>query len=152
MAQKLNGRMVKFFTDQPVPTRHFSNQTDQTEYALVASNWQHQWDLLSLVPPKGNAVVCISSLTDALQLDQLLQRQQGITLVMVRLSRGLRRNMLGRWLQWIFVAPESDYEKQGFTEIRRFSTLRRMRENEKKLQQIIEKHGASVVMIAEKMK
>lgn len=146
------GRMVKFFTDQPIPNRQFGNAGEQAEYSLVASNWQHDWDLLSLVPARGNAVVCISSLSDVKQLDQLLQRQQGITLVMVKLSRGLRRNMLGKWMKWVFVKPESDFEKQGFTEIRRFATLRKMKENEKQLVSTIEKFGTSVVMIAEKVK
>jgi hypothetical protein len=143
-----DGRMVKFFTDQPIPTRHFNSHHEQVEYSLVASNWQHDWDLLSHIPHKGNAIVCISSLTDARQLDQLLQRQQGITLVMVRLSRGIRRNMIGKWLKWIFVRPESDYEKQGFTEIRRFATMRKMKENETALTKVMDKHGTTVVRIA----
>jgi hypothetical protein len=144
-----DGRMVKFVTDQPIPNRHFNQPKEQVEYALAASNWQTQSDLLSIVPSKGTALVCISSISSPIQVDQLLQRElQKTTVVMVSLSKGLKKNMLGKWLKWIFVQPENDFEKQGFTEIRRFSTLRKMKENEQRIWETLKKHGTTVVTIS----
>ena len=140
------GRMVKLIPDQPLPVRTFANAQEQSAYMLAASNWQHQYDLLSTIPSKGHAVICISSLTSATQLDQLLQRQEQKTmLVMARLSKGIKRNMIGKWLKWIFVAPEDNYEKQGFTEIRRFATMRRMKANEAAIKKVVDKYGTTVL-------
>ncbi|HSC52175.1 MAG TPA: DUF58 domain-containing protein [Phnomibacter sp.] len=144
-----DGRMVKFVTDQPIPNRHFSQVGEQVEYALAASNWHSKADLLSIVPPKGHALVCISSISAATQVEQLLQRQQQkTTVVMVSLSRGLKRNMIGNWIRWIFVQPGSDFEKQGFTEIRRYSTIRKMKSNEQLIWDILKKHGVPVVTLS----
>lgn len=142
------GRAVKMIADQPLPHRHLNNATEQAEYQLAASNWQHTYDLLSAVPAKGSAVVCIHSLSSAEQLDQLLQRdQQRCTVVMVRLTQALRRNWLGNWLKWIFIIPKNDFEKQGFSELSRFQTGRALRANEQTLEEVLRRHDATVVRV-----
>jgi uncharacterized protein (DUF58 family) len=142
------GRAVKIIADQPLPHRHLNNATEQAEYQLAASNWQHTYDLLSTVPSKGSAVVCIHSLSSAEQLDQLLQRdQQRCTVVMVRLTQALRRNWLGNWLKWIFIIPRNDFEKQGFSELSRFQTVRVLRANEEALEKVLRRHEATVVRV-----
>lgn len=142
------GRLVKLIPDQLLPNRNFANAQQATEYNLSASNWHHEDDLLSVVPSKGHALICFSSLSSPQQLDQLLQRQQQkATLVFVELSKGMPKRQIGKWLRWIFIKPEGNFEKQGFTEIGKYSTLKQLKDNEALLLQILQKHGADALRI-----
>jgi hypothetical protein len=52
-------------------------------------------------------VLCISSLTDIKQLEELLEKTgKSLTVVFVELSKSFSKMKVINWLQWIFVNPE----------------------------------------------
>jgi len=67
--------------------------------------------------------------------------------VFVELSKGMPKRQIGKWLRWIFIKPEGNFEKQGFTEIGKYSTLKQLKDNEALLLQILQKHGADALRI-----
>jgi hypothetical protein len=52
-------------------------------------------------------VLCISSLTDVKQLEEILEKTgKSLTVIFIELSKSFSKMKVINWLQWVFINPE----------------------------------------------
>ncbi len=143
---KNKGLEVRTVYDQSIPTKNFSSQEEQIEYAITLSKWQNETNLSNYVKVNNASIVIISSLSNLNEVKELLdQYGNQISFVFVSLTESLKKQHLGDWLTWFFIQKEKDK-----TEIYKtnwaVSTLRsKILNNEKELKNLLEKYEKSVV-------
>ena len=74
---------------------------------ISTASWQKQNDLQNYFNKQYASLLCVSSLTDAKQLEEILDKTgKSLTVVFVELSKSFSKMKMINWLQWIFVKPE----------------------------------------------
>ena len=147
--QKLaeQGFEIRFIQDQPTAATTYINDKKAVEYAISTSNWQGEKDVKSYVNMRDASVVVVTSLSDAEQVEQLLNTTTGSThFVLVRLSKSLTRSYLAGLVQWLFIQQEkNDLEK--YKANWHLSMARpKITQNEKRLEELFTKHDKTIVI------
>jgi hypothetical protein len=115
---------------------------------ITTESWQKQNDLQNYFNKQYASLLCISSLTDAAQLSEILDKAgKSLTVVFVQLSKSFANVNIINWLQWIFVKPE----KKGAGKLQLAFNLSPLRkkilENEKQIQQTLEKCDCETLIL-----
>lgn len=141
------GFALKFMQDQQTPAKHFNDAAQAIQYAITTSNWQHNKALKEFVNTKDASVVTISSLSDADELQTILDTIGGSTVfVFVRLSKSLQHHYFANMLKWLFVEAEKN-ELDVYKSKWRLSLLRpKIVENEKRIEAMLGKHHKTMVI------
>ena len=132
---------VRYLADQDIPQHSFTDAQQLVQYTISSSNWQTGRELKDFVKTKDASMVLVSSLSDAAQVQQLVdQYGNEILFVFVQLTKALKKQHIGDWLQWLFVQQEKD-DIAVYKTSWSLSLLRpKLVQNEKKLKKILEGH------------
>ena len=80
---------------------------------ISTASWQKQNDLQNYFNKQYASLLCVSSLTDAAQLSEILDKTgKSLTVVFVQLSKSFANVKVINWLQWIFVKPEKEKHRE----------------------------------------
>ncbi|MGH2563234.1 MAG: hypothetical protein ACRDE5_01895, partial [Ginsengibacter sp.] len=132
--------LIQYIPDQETKTFYADDAIQKVKYIISTSSWQKQIDLNTYFNKQYASVLCISSLTDIKQLEEVLEKTgKSLTVVFVQLSKSFLTMKATDWLQWIFVNPEkksSEKLQLAFS----FSPLRKkILDNEKIIKQLLNK-------------
>jgi len=132
---------VKFIPDQDSTIPAVADPALQVKNSISTSNWHSQKDITNYCKPNDASILIISSFSDVHQVENLLNiAGNSITIIFVKLSNCLQKQKITDWMQWIFTEQEKDATeryKTGWS----LSPLRiKVNENEKQLQQLLNKY------------
>jgi hypothetical protein len=135
------GFEVKYIPDQEVAKNNTADEQQVVKYSISTSHWQHTKDLKIYVRINNASVVIVSSLSDAEEVKDLIENYgKDITFIFIKLTDSFKNQNMIDWVQWVFVQNQKDdidVYKRGWA----LSPLRsKIKENEKKLAQILEKY------------
>jgi hypothetical protein len=141
------GFEVRYVADQNLPQNNMPDAQQQVKYNISVSNWQRERDLKNYVKLSEASMLVISSLSDANQVKELIEKYgNDISFVFVPLTESLHKQHLGDWLQWLFVQQEKDdiavYKTNWSLSLLRNKIV----QNEKQLKKIVEQYHKSVVV------
>ncbi len=79
---------MQFIPDQETKTFYADDQAQKVKYIISTSGWQKNNPLLNYFNKQYGSILCISSLTDAKQLEEILEKTgKGLTIIFVRLRK-----------------------------------------------------------------
>jgi hypothetical protein len=136
---------MRYITDQPVTVPEGLEERDRIGRIISSSTWQQDKDLAAYFNARQGTVLCISSLTDARELAQLLDTaDNSLVIYFVKLSRTFRSFVAWNWLKrLLFLPPKDRLSKLRDRWV--FSPLRfQLQRREKEIQTLLDKSGASV--------
>ncbi len=138
--------LLQYIPDQGTKTFYADDPLQKVKYIISTSYWQKQNSFLNYFNKQYASLLCISSFTDARQLEEILGKAgKGLVVVFVPLSHSFKNAKVTDWLQWIFIKPESD-EKLKITY--NFSPLRKkIMENENRIKQLLKKSDCEIVIV-----
>lgn len=138
------GFEVRYIADQDVAVDNTTDEKQAVKHRISTSNWHQSSDLKSFVKTNDASVVVVSSLSNATEVQTILENNSNITFVFVRLSDSLKQQKVADWLQWLFIetaADSIDVYKRNWS----LSTMRKsLLENEQKLAMVIARHQEAV--------
>lgn len=141
------GFEVRYVADRETAKNNTGDEQQSVKYSISTSNWHQQKDLISYVKTSDASIVIISSLSDAEQVKNLIERHgRDITFIFIKLTESLLKSNMFDWVQWLFVQNQKD-DIEVYKRAWSFSPLRSMiRENERQLKEIIAKYQETVVL------
>ena len=99
--------LIQYIPDQETKTFYADDAIQKVKYIISTSSWQKKNDLLSYFNSQYASVLCISSLTDVQQLEEILEKaRKSLTVIFVQLSKSFSKMTVTDWLQWVFINPE----------------------------------------------
>jgi hypothetical protein len=142
------GARLKFIPDQDTTKMYSDDPALLVRYMITTSSWQKKESLLRYFNIVNGSVLCISSLSNAVQVSEIADKGgSGLTIVFVKLSNALAHTAPADWLLWLFVKPA----KKSLEKLRinfALSPLRKkMLENEKVIQQVLSKSDCETITI-----
>jgi hypothetical protein len=139
---------VRYIPDQELAKRHTGDEQQGVKYSISTSHWQKNLDLRAYCKTKDASVVMINSLSDAGQVQELIEKHgNDITFIFVKLTEGLKKHNMFDWVQWLFVQNEkNDMEVYKSAWATAFNLRPKITQNEKRLQEILEKYQSPVVV------
>lgn len=127
-------RKVQFNIDQPINDGITVEQKDEMAYKLSCAQWQAELPATDLQVPASEAIICVSSLTPADELEELINRRP-VSLFIVKASKYLDDQNLFNWKN-MFLRTERTNELSKLSWV--LSKLRRkIRQNEKKISELV---------------
>jgi len=132
--------LLKYIPDQETKKIYADDPALKVKYRISTSLWQKQNSLKNYFNKHDASILCVSSLTDALHLSEILdQTGKSLTVVFVQLSKSFTNVHVTDWLQWMFVKPEKKSKEKLLLAFNLSPLRRKMLENEKQIKQILEK-------------
>jgi hypothetical protein len=115
---------LRYIADQQFNIAEHLSDTEKTSRIISNSDWGNGKILNQYFNPRHGTVLCISSLTDTEELENLLDRCDGSTVIyFVKLSKVFRQFAMWTWFKRLLLLPPKDrLNKLRATWI--FSTLR----------------------------
>jgi Protein of unknown function DUF58 len=99
--------LIQYIPDQQTKTFYADDAIQKVKYIVSTSLWQKQNDLLTYFNSQYASILCISSLTDVQQLEEILEKTgKSLTVVLVQLSKSFSKMKVTDWLKWVFINPE----------------------------------------------
>lgn len=139
--------LTVYIPDQPTKTFYADDVMQKVKHMVSTSVWQKRNDLANYFNNNLGSVLCISSLSDAKQVEDIVAKNSNLTIIMVELSKSFLSNKVTDWLHWIFVnAARKSTEKlqRAFN----FSPLKhRITENEKHIRRILQNSAGEFMII-----
>ena len=140
------GMQISYSQDFDIPPHSHTAPQEIVAYSLAVGQWQQEKPLAQWVSPAKAAVVVISALSAPDDVQELVRHLKPDSWVaLVPLSRWVKPPRLGNWLKWIWLQQEADpvYKRQiqWFFSI----TRKKIENNERKLQDILEKNGVNLL-------
>lgn len=100
---------MRYIPDQNFNVPEQLSDTERSARIISNSGWHTDKDLNAYFNPRQGAVLCVSSLTDPQELQNLLDRCDGSTVVyFVKLSRVFRHFAAWSWLKRLIFLPPKD--------------------------------------------
>ncbi|WP_018616457.1 DUF58 domain-containing protein [Segetibacter koreensis] len=146
------GFEVRYVPDQEVAKNNTADEQQSVKYSISTSKWHNVKDLKTYVKTNDASIVLISSLSDADEVQDLMENAGGdITFIFIKLTDSFKNQNVIDWVQWLFIENQKDdvdVYKRGWA----LSPLRvRIKENERKLAEILQKYqGAETAIIGTK--
>ena len=135
------GFQVRYVPDQELAVNHLVDEQQRVKYYISTSRWQKKSDLKSFLNTNDASLVIISSLNDANEVEELMERHgQQITFIFIKLTDSFKDKNMFDWVKWLFVKSEhTDLER--YKRSWALSPMRqRIKENEKVLENIMNKY------------
>ena len=140
--------LVEYIPDQETKTFYADDATQKVKYIISTSAWQKQNDLLTYFNKQYGSILCISSLADAKQLEEILEKSgKGLTVIFVQLDKSFTSIKVTDWLQWIFVKPEKKSSEKLQVAFNLSPLRRKILENEKLIKNVLNKSGCEVLVM-----
>ncbi|XZF15991.1 hypothetical protein ACTHGU_07625 [Chitinophagaceae bacterium MMS25-I14] len=100
---------MRYIPDQQFTVAETADDKERSMRIISNSSWQNDTGLNSYFDPRQGTVLCISSLADIHELEQLLDRCDGsIVVYLVKLSDTFRHFVAWNWLKRIIFLPPKD--------------------------------------------
>ena len=140
--------LIKYIPDQETKTSFADDQMQKIKYIISTSEWQTQKDLQHYFKKEEASVLCISSLIEAKEVENMLDRTgKDLVIIFVQLSNVFSGFKIKDWLQWVFVKPEKD----GIDKLRLAWNLsplkRKMIENENSIKALLNKSESEIIVV-----
>lgn len=142
------GFEVRYIADQEVAKNNLADEQQAVKYSISTSQWHHVRDLKSYVKTADASVVIISSLSNPDEVRDLIEvHGQDITFIFVKLTETFKNHKMIDWVQWLFVQNAKD-DIDVYKRAWALSPLRRrIKDNEKRLEEIVAKYQKEAVVI-----
>ncbi|MDQ6901942.1 MAG: DUF58 domain-containing protein [Bacteroidota bacterium] len=141
-------QLVQFIPDQETKTFYADDPAQKVKYIISTSNWQKENPLLNYFNKQYGSILCISSLTDAKQLEEIIEKSgKGLTIIFVRLRKSFAIVNVMDWLQWIFVKPEKNSAEKLQLAFNLSPLRKKILDNEKRIKEILAKSESEVLQI-----
>jgi len=139
--------LVQYMPDQETKTFYADDAVQKIKYIISTSSWQKQKDLLAYFNKQYASILCISSLVDAKQLEEILEKAgTGLTVIFVPLSKSFTNVKVIDWLQWIFIKPKRKSSEKLQIAFNLSYLRRKILENEKLIKTILHKSECEVLI------
>jgi hypothetical protein len=140
------GFEVKYIADQDVAKKNEADEQQAVKYIISTSNWHSNKDLRSYVNTRDAAVIIISSLSNAEQLEELAEKYgNDIRFMFIKLTDSLRKQNAFDWVQWVFVRNQ-DNDLESYKRLWSLSSLRpKIAENERRIEEVMKKYQLQLV-------
>ena len=139
--------LLKYVPDQPAKTIFADDPMQKIKYIISTSNWHHDKDLQQYFKKDEASVLCISSFTNASQLEDIVSRSgKDLVVIFVELSKTFQSIKVKDWLQWLFVRPSGDSLDKLKLSWNISPLKRKVIENEVRIKKILEKCECEKVM------
>lgn len=140
--------LIKYVPDQETKTTFADDPLQKIKYIISTSEWQTQKDLQHYFKKEEASVLCISSLIEAKEVENILEGTgKDLVIIFVQLSNAFSGLKITDWLQWIFVRPDED----GIDKLRLAWNLsplkRKITENESKIKALLNKSESEVLIV-----
>lgn len=140
--------LIKYIPDQETKTTFADDPLEKVKYIISTSDWQTQKNLQHYFKKEEASVLCISSLIDAHDVENILDiTGKDIVIIFVEVSNAFSGLKITDWLQWVFVKPEGD----GIDKLKlpwNLSLLKRkIIENENKIKALLNKSESEVIVV-----
>ena len=140
--------LIKYIPDQETKTTFADDPLEKIKYIISTSEWQTQKDLQHYFKKEEASVLCISSLIDAKQVENILDRTgKDLVIIFVQLSNAFSKIQIKDWLQWVFIKPEED----GLDKLRLMWNIsplkKKITENENKIKALLNKSESEVLVV-----
>ncbi len=140
--------LIKYIPDQEPKLSFADDPVEKVKYIISTSEWQTQKDLQQYFKKDEVSVLCISSLIDAKEVEQVLDRTgKDLVIIFVQLSNAFSKIEMKDWLQWVFIKPEED----GLDKLRLMWNIsplkRKITENENKIKVLLNKSESEILVV-----
>lgn len=140
---------ISYIPDQPVNTFFADDPASRVRYTISTASWQRERDLADYFNDRTGSVLCISSLSDANQVGEIVSKAgRTLTVVLVRLGRSFAGNRVSDWIRWIFIkSPRRAGERlqMAFN----LSPLKiKMTNNENALRTLLERSAVAYLVVS----
>ncbi|MEP6950999.1 MAG: DUF58 domain-containing protein [Ginsengibacter sp.] len=140
--------LIQYIPDQETKQIYADEPTLRIKYMISTASWQKQNDLQNYFNKQYASLLCVSSLTDAAQLSEILDKTgKSLTVVFVQLSKSFANVAVIDWLQWVFVKPEKKSTEKLQLAFNLSPMRRKMLENEKRIKQMLEKCDCETLIL-----
>jgi hypothetical protein len=139
------GFEVRYIPDQEVAKNNTADEQQWVKYSISTSKWHQSKDLKTYVKTNDASIVVISSLSDADEVKDLIEKHgRDITFIFIKLTESLFKPNVFDWVQWLFVQNQKD-DIEVYKRSWSISSLRiKIAQNEKRLAEIVEKYQIPV--------
>lgn len=145
---KQQGFDVRFIPDQATKLHNADSEETKTEYIISTSTWQNEKKLKEYVNVKDASVVCISSLTPAVDLTEMLDILSNDTsIIFVKLSNSFNKQGIIKWVRWLFLQEEKEADNRNLMQWNLSAAKRKMMQNEKAIGDILKGGDKKVVVL-----
>lgn len=139
---------LQYIPDQETKTFYADDTIQKVRYVISTSVWQNQNDLVNYFNRQYGSLLCISSLTDAKQLREILDRSgNGLTIIFAELSKSFGKVRIVNWLQWLFIKPENKSTEKLQLAFNLTPLRKKILENEKIIKEMLNKSESKVLMM-----
>ncbi len=141
--------LIQYIPDQETKTFYADDDIQKVKYIISTSSWQKQNDLHNYFNKQYASVLCISSLTDAKQLEEVVEKTgKSLTVVFIELSKSFSKMKITDWLQWIFVNPEKKSSEKLQLAFSLSPLRRKILDNEKNIKELLKKSECESLIIS----
>src|SRR5665647_2783620 len=139
---------IQYIPDQETKTFYADDKFQKVNYIISTSSWQKQNDLHNYFNKQYGSLLCISSLTDSKQLEEILDKSgNSLTIIFVQLSKSFANVNVVDWLQWVFVKPEKKSSEKLQLAFNLSPLRRKILENEKVIKEMLDKSECEVLIL-----
>jgi Protein of unknown function DUF58 len=139
---------LRYIPDQPYNAPEHISEYGKDTRTIVNSSWQQDKPLLGYFNYKAGTVLCISSLADVDEVQQLLDNSNsGTVIYFFKLSKTFNNPLAWTWFQrLLFLPPKNRLQKLRASWV--FSPLRaQMHKREKKIEELLKKSNVTSAVI-----
>lgn len=139
---------MRYIPDQVFNLPEHLSDGERSSRIISNSTWHKDKDLHDYFSPKQGTVLCISSLTDAKQLADILENCTESTVVYyVKLSRTFKHLVAWNWLKRLIFLPPKDRLNKLRTRWVFSPTRFRMQKKEKEIEQILKSSSVTYAIL-----
>lgn len=140
--------LIKYIADQENKITFADDRLEKTKYIISTSEWQTQKNLQQYFKKEEASVLCISSLADAHEIENILEKTgKDLVIIFAKLSNAFSSVKIKDRLQWIFIKPEED-SIDKFRFAWNLSPLRKkIIDNENKIIAMLNKSECEIIVV-----
>jgi hypothetical protein len=141
-------QQISYIPDQEIKTFYADDPVEKVKLIISTVDWHSEKNIRSYFKTDDGSVLCISSLTDAVELRNLLHDAgKDLVVVFVILSKALSPVRLTDWFTWLLIKPGKD-SLQSLKLKWNFSPLKNaVISNEKIILNILKESDCEITMI-----
>ncbi|MDQ6763796.1 MAG: DUF58 domain-containing protein [Bacteroidota bacterium] len=140
--------LIKFIPDQQTKTYYSDDPLQKIKYFVSTAHWQKQNDLLQYFNILSASVLCISSFSNADQIEEILEKAgKELVIVFVQLTNSFEKIRINTWLQWLFIKPEKNSTDKLKLAFNLSPLKRKVLDNEKRITTLLNKSEYEVLVI-----
>lgn len=140
--------LIKYIPDQEAKTTFAEDPTEKIKYIISTSEWQTGKGLQQYFKKEDASVICISSLIDAEQVENIMDGSgKDLVVIFVQLSNSFNTVTIKDRIKWIFIKPADD----GLEKLRMGWNIspfkRKIIGNENNIKAILAKSESEIIIV-----